>query len=162
MNKNKHDEIVYQVAADTLESLALMFLVPEDESPQPRPPCDRRVAVSFTGPFDGMLILAASGGVLPELATNMLGLENGHLPTLGQQEDALKELVNVICGNLLPAIAGKEPVFHIGAPSVLKTESSPQTFEPLPSAGEARLITDAGIMELSLMIGRPSLIATSS
>jgi CheY-specific phosphatase CheX len=156
MNTHQYDEAVYRVAADTLESLALMFLLPEDEAPQPCPLCNKRVAVSFTGPFDGMLILAVSEGVLSELAANMLGLENGYSPTLEQQEDALKELVNVICGNLLPAIAGKEPVFHIGAPEALTAESSPQAVGPLLPAGEARLLADAGVLELSLLVGRPS------
>jgi CheY-specific phosphatase CheX len=156
MNKHQHDEAVYRVAADTLESLALMFLVPEDEAARPLPSCNRRVAVTFTGPFDGELTLAASDGLLPELAANMLGLENGCNPTLEQQEDALRELVNVVCGNLLPAIAGKEPVFHISAPVVLAAKPSPEAAGLLLPAGEARLLTDAGVLELSFFVGRPS------
>jgi hypothetical protein len=156
MNQRQHDETVYSVAAETLESLALMFLVPEDEAATPLPLCNRRVAVTFKGPFDGLLVLAASDGVLLDLAANMLGLESGCKPTLEQQEDALKELVNVACGNLLPAIAGKEPVFHINAPEMLVAWASSQTAESLLPAGEARLLTDAGILELSLFVGQPS------
>lgn len=160
MDKNQHDETVYRVAADTLESLALMFLVPEDESPQPRPRCNTYVAASFTGPFDGVLTLAVSDSILPELAANMLGLEDGHGATPEQQEDALKELANVVCGNLLPAIAGKEPVFHIGAPEVLAAQSYQGAIGSLLPAGEACLLADAGILELTFLVRQPSAVST--
>ena len=159
MNKHLHDETVYRVATDTLESLALMFLVPEEEAANPLPPCSRRVAVKFTGPFEGMLILAASESVLPALAANMLGLENDSLPTTDQQEDALKELVNVVCGNLLPAIAGKEPIFHIDAPQVLVVEQAHSTGNLL-QAGQARLLADSGVLELSFFVDQFSPAST--
>lgn len=156
MNRNQHDETVYQVAADTLESLALMFLVPQEEAPQPGPSCDKRVAVTFRGPFGGALVLAVSEGVLPELAANMLGLSDISDATAAQQEDALKELVNVICGNLLPAVAGTQPVFHISAPEVLKAGQWPQSAGQLSPAGEARLLADAGTLQLQFFVDQAS------
>lgn len=157
MNERQHDQTLYTVATYVLESLALMFLVPEDEA-SPLPCCNRRVVVAFTGPFDGSLVLAASDDMLLELAANMLGLESGRVVTMDQQEDALKELVNVVCGNLLPAIAGKEPVFQIGAPEVRGAEQSPHRAGNTFSAGQAHLLTDAGSIELELFVSQPSAV----
>ncbi len=36
-----------------------------------------------------------------------------------QQQDALKELCNVLCGNLLPEVAGSKAVFDLAAPELL-------------------------------------------
>ena len=150
MNEHQHDETRYRVAAETLESLALMFLVPEDEAANPLPCCARRVAVIFTGPFDGALILSASDGVLPELAANMLGLENCCAPTSEQQEDALKELANVICGNLLPVLAGEEAVFDVHAAELLVGGTVPATLGDRPPLAAARLHLDGGWADLAL------------
>lgn len=111
-------EILSIVARDTLEKLSFMFSFPEDER------CgmilDSVVAATilFSGPFSGTLVMTVSNQLLPELAANMLGVDDEET-TLDQQHDALKETINIICGNLLPAIAGKEVVFNIDAPVII-------------------------------------------
>jgi len=60
--------------------------------------------VDFTGRFTGGMELALSASVLAELAANMLGAEEGTTLSADEQRDALRELANVVCGNLLPAI----------------------------------------------------------
>ena len=75
---------------------------------------DAAVSVGFRGPFEGRLVVRAFGGVLPTLAMNMLGEEEA--PPAALQRDALGEVANVICGNLLPAIAGSREVFRLDAP----------------------------------------------
>lgn len=63
--------------------------------------------------------MTISTEVLQELAANMLGLDDEEGITEDQRFDALKETMNVICGNLLPAIAGDEVVFDIDMPEIL-------------------------------------------
>ncbi len=79
-------------------------------------------SVSFAGPFSGNLIMVVSGQILPELTGNMLGVDDNAETTLEQRHDALKELINVICGNLLPTIAGKHSIFNVNAPVILPGE----------------------------------------
>jgi hypothetical protein len=55
---------------------------------------------------------------LNELAANMLGID-GEDVELNHLYDALKETVNIICGNWLPIEGGDEAVFHVGTPRVL-------------------------------------------
>ncbi len=116
------EAIMSQVAIDTLEKLAFMFAF-SDEGEEGRP-WDSMVAgsVSFTGPFSGTLVMAISIEVLQVLAANMLGLDDGEETTQDHRSDALKETINIICGNLLPAIAGDEVVFDIGVPGILPAD----------------------------------------
>ena len=119
MMRAKLEEAMSRVTIDTLEKLAFIFAF-RDEGEEGQPG-DAMVggSVSFTGPFSGTLVLTMSIEVLQELAGNMLGLDDDEETTQDNQSDALKETMNVICGNLLPAIAGNEVIFDIGVPGVL-------------------------------------------
>ncbi len=54
----------------------------------------------------------------PEIAANVLGLEPDDEFVRERPGDSLKELLNVTCGNLLPALAGEEPVFDLTVPEL--------------------------------------------
>jgi CheY-specific phosphatase CheX len=116
--------------------------------------------VTFTGAFDGRLVLAVSRGILKELAANMLGVEHAS-PTPEQQDDALKEMVNVVCGNLLPVLAGPQPVFHMSAPEIGPVHGAADQGER-PSAATARMCVDAGAAELSLFVNDPAALEAAA
>ena len=129
----KLEEIMSKVTIETLEKLAFMFAFPYEGEPR-----DSMVAgrVSFTGPFSGTLVMMISIEVLRELAANMLGLDDGEETTEDHRSDALKETMNVVCGNLLPAIAGDEVVFDIGVPGVLPADQEIKRGAGIPDAIE--------------------------
>lgn len=108
------EKILYQKAALIFEELG--FLIPQSdicENYQTDNPC---AVVTFRGPFVGCLLVSVTGEILATLSANMLAREE----PAGKQmeEDALRELANVICGNALPAIYGSKEVFHPDAPSI--------------------------------------------
>ena len=111
-------EILSRVVRETLEQLAFMFSLPEDERGCMIPDSAVAATISFSGSFSGRLVMTVSNQLLPELAANMLGVDEEET-ALNQQHDALKETINIICGNLLPAIAGNEVVFDIDAPVII-------------------------------------------
>ncbi len=158
---NKLDEILRRVAEKTLESLA--FMLPMDEEYQPdeaqRPTEDDSALVAsvcFSGPFGGTLFVAFPSCMLSELAENMLGLDfEAAAPTTDQQRDALKELGNVICGNLLPEIAGAEAEFDVGAPELLTQGTIPQSYRQRPLSAGARFWLDSGSVLLGLFTDEP-------
>lgn len=113
---NPLDVLLRDVARETFEQLAFI-LSPEDDAPA-EPGDERTVCVTFRGPFSGALTITLSAPLLPTLAANMLGMEDAEI-TPNDHEDAFRELANVICGNLLPRIAGARPVFEVGAPCCL-------------------------------------------
>lgn len=103
------------VTMATLERLAFLFASPVEEAPAADESGLETVSVDFTGAFTGGLELSLSVPVLAELAANMLGVGEGAALSAEEQRDALKELANVICGNLLPAIDGQAKEFNIHA-----------------------------------------------
>lgn len=105
------------VAHDMLMDLA--FLMPgEPLSPTEAAGFPIVASVDFQGPCKGRLWLSASRGVLCPLAANMLGLDDDQRPTEEQQIDAIKELLNVIGGNLLPVMTSPEDVYELLPPSL--------------------------------------------
>ena len=103
-----------EAASETFESLAYFFAEPGTADAVPTDEVDGVVGVAFSGPAHGGVILQLSGGVLPALAANMLGLDEQS--SSHDQRDALGEAANVICGNVLPRIAGTAAVFALGVP----------------------------------------------
>lgn len=119
MENDRLNEILYRVAESVLERLAFIFSFPAMERDEISLESAAASSVSFSGPFAGSIVLAVTDRALPEIAENMLGLPEGEGLSVEQQHDALKELVNVICGNLLPEIAGKQAVFDFDMPCIL-------------------------------------------
>jgi CheY-specific phosphatase CheX len=112
-----------QAAVLTFEELCFLFPEAALTEEQQHAPADAAVCVRFQGPFHGALQVQLYGQVLPIVAANMLGEEAA--PTRSQQLDALGEIANIICGNLLPQIAGAHEVFQLDAPQVVDAADTP-------------------------------------
>lgn len=114
----------------------LGFLLPSAEINEEQAQAQTQVAVTveFSGPVGGMILLTLGGPILPILTANMLGDE---LPTTEAQEiDALKEVCNVICGNLLPNLINEDAVFDIHPPQVRSVKNL-ESFLQMPSIHQA-------------------------
>lgn len=113
------ESILYKVASVTLEQLAFLFSSFEDI--QCKPDYDTVVvaSVSFSGQFSGTLSIMIVDDILDELTENMLGIDGADEVPIDQKHDALKETINIVCGNLLPAIGGKRSLFSIGSPIII-------------------------------------------
>ena len=57
------------------------------------------------------------------VSANMLGTDEDSDDASEASIDALKEALNIFCGNLLTEMAGEEPVFDLGTPQVLESLS---------------------------------------
>ena len=117
--EQKIKSIIAGVTNETLEKLAFLFAFPDDERNGDVPPPAVTGRVYFSGYFPGRLVIRLSASALPELSANMLGLEEDDEISDEDQQDAFKEMINVICGNALPAIAGDQVEFNIGAPEII-------------------------------------------
>ncbi len=145
---------LFQTATLIFDELAFMLPVPEPDDDQEQA-IAAAVSVEFQGPFRGRLILGASQELLPTLAANMLGEENAGSP--GQQLDALGEVANVICGNVLPVIAGSEQVFQIAAPEVCDSATVLGSDRDSPAA-EVHLPLDEGYAQVLLFLQHGALL----
>ncbi|WP_082820999.1 chemotaxis protein CheX [Gemmatimonas phototrophica] len=116
----------------TFEDLALLFPEMELSPEQAAAPLDVAVSVEFRGPLTGRLVVRVSQSIMPTIAANMLGAEESK--QLPLQRDALGEIGNVICGNVLPLIAGADKIFNLAAPVVAEGGSLPHRDEDEPVA----------------------------
>ncbi len=113
------NEVVSEVVCDVFEKLAFMFGEVSDEAELPQTATKYvEASMTFSGDMTGTIALAVPAEVCPEIAANVLGMDPDDELVAAQATDALKEVLNVICGNLLTAIAGEEPVFDLSVPAV--------------------------------------------
>lgn len=147
----KMEKALHKAAILTFEELGFLFAMDDEGREQdvgPPGAGDANISssVRFHGPLSGTLVVTASPDLLPAVAANMLGEEEA--PSLAQQYDSLGEISNVICGNVLPAIAGTDKVFHIAAPVVAEGNYAEET-EP---AAAVRLGLEEGHADVLLFI----------
>jgi hypothetical protein len=136
-------------AVSTFE--ALTYLPAEEllDAPQRSARADAAVRVAFSGPRSGELVVRVSRHLLPAIAANMLG--EGELPEASLERDALGELANVICGNVLPAIWGPATVFHLAPPEPLEDPGAVSALGP--PAAVAHIGLEDGRVDLFLFAG---------
>lgn len=140
------EEILQWATEETFASMAFMFPIEGDEAGD-RPGERTIIRVVFRGPFSGMLELAVQPEMLPVLAGNMLGLEPDQTPTDAQQIDAVKELANIVCGNILPEVGTPQDVFNVCEPRLAKGEQPADA-----PAARVSLCMDEGAVDLSLFL----------
>lgn len=110
-------EVLSEVMIDVLEKLAFMFgdEVSKDELPQPEGDCVE-ASMNFTGHKSGRLGIIVPVEVAPVIAANVLGMDVEEDNVKDEDFDALKEVLNVICGNILTTLEGDEAVFDLTVP----------------------------------------------
>ncbi len=142
------EKILYRKAALIFEELG--FLMPRPDGGGLSQNGSTNAVVCFKGPFSGYLLVSLSTEILSQLSSNMLGDEETSNEVL--QQDSLREIANVICGNALPAIYGFEPIFHLDAPTICDNDFSPNRGTPYTQAAQVRLSFDIGTAEISLFV----------
>ncbi|MEP6619844.1 MAG: chemotaxis protein CheX [bacterium] len=108
-----YEQTLTDVATRTLEELCFFFADPQVSDEQRDAAVDATMSVAFVGPLRGRLVVRLCGGMLRELASNMLGDADGDA---SMQRDALAEVTNVMCGNVVPLIGGSNAEFVLAAP----------------------------------------------
>lgn len=153
------ERLLSQALTATFEELALICPDTKLSDAQSEALVDVAVAVSFNGPLSGRFVLRATSEILPGITENMLG--TGGVFPLTVQRDALGELANVICGNLLPMIGGAEAVFVLSAPQEYIMGGDPMRCTPVARAcigienGRALaqlLLSDESLLSLCLAL----------
>jgi hypothetical protein len=142
MSKMLETEL-YKAATLTFEEMGFLLPTSEIGEQQLNAQVEAMVSVEFKGPFSGKLLVRVCGGLLPILAANMLGEEN--VPPISLQYDALGEIANVICGNILPCIAGSKELFYVSTPKMVESID-------LPPAAEIQVGLGLGRADLLLFI----------
>ncbi len=105
---------------EVVEQLTFMFGEAEDKDELDTEMVDFTLArMTFTGDMKGMLSVAVPTTVTAEIAANILGLEPEDISDKAMLDDALGEMLNVVCGHVIMAIMGTGANFKLAAPEVL-------------------------------------------
>lgn len=124
-NTTKADPDLATIVGDVLGDLA--FLVGDDERPEPPPGAVwLECCISYSGPLSGRLHCWCTRSFALQLAANLLGGSPDDDAALDGVGDALGEFMNVVCGQLVTAWHGTDPVFDLSIPTVSECDETPR------------------------------------
>jgi len=111
-------ETLIDSMTDVLEKLTFIFIEEaEDEEMDVSGRELLSVSMDFTGEKEGHLSLLSPKDKVVEISANILGLEEDEV-TRDMYADSFGEVLNVLCGNILTAEYGVDPVFDLSVPTV--------------------------------------------
>jgi len=110
-------ETLATVVSDVLEASAFSFADPceKDELPEAHGEILQAEITFRDDVQEGTIRLAAPAELAATFSAEMLALDPDEV-TESLSADALKELLNVICGQLITAVWGEEPLFQLTVP----------------------------------------------
>ncbi len=112
------------IFSEVLANLAFMFNDEEDYDP-----CSGaawlETTIEYRGPISERLRLYCTREFSVLLAANLLGVDPADDDAESQAEDAVKEFMNIVCGQLVTALHGTEPVFNLSIPQVTELPGTP-------------------------------------
>lgn len=103
--------------SDVLGDMAFIFVVDPDET-DPPPRYTLEAHVSYAGPRRGTLRLRCDDRFAATVAGNLLGIDPDDGVAERGRIDALQELMNVVCGNVVTELYGPDELFQFGIPEV--------------------------------------------
>ncbi len=117
------------VLSEVLANLAFMFT----DDGETDPPVGERwleTSIGYVGPVSGTLDLTCTATFATQLAMNLLGLESSEAAGELESHDAVKEFMNVVCGQYVTAAHGIDEVFNLTIPEVVELAVSPTLLDP--------------------------------
>ena len=109
-------EVLNQVLCNVFETLAFMFGDVSDDETELTGEVAAVACMQFSGDATGSLEIAVPVPMCAVIACNVLGVDPGDSLVKEQELDALKEVLNIICGNLLVEIVGDEAIVDLTVP----------------------------------------------
>ena len=123
MSDNQALEIFGNTLTMVLETMAFAFADEMDSADDmDREESYFRVQMSFSGPHTGGVLFFCNDDLASEVATNTLGADPEDV-TEPMKGDALKEMLNMACGQYLTSRFGDEPVFDLSVPQIEQVKS---------------------------------------
>ena len=151
MQSNVQDQLC-STFMDVVEKLTFMFgeVVPKEEVDSPETPFTL-AAMSFTGAVVGTLEVAVPTEITAEIAANILGLEPEDIESEAMMNDALGEMLNVVCGHVIMTLAGTDANFVLNSPQTSPVEQNKYD-EMMTSDDYASLMLDDSPIFLGLKL----------
>ena len=146
MQQNQSATLV-TIFSDVLASLAFMFTEDEEGELLPREVW-LETTIGYRGPASGVLRFQCTRAFSILLAANLLGVTPPDDTAESKGDDAVKEFMNIVCGQLITALHGTESVFDLTIPQIRELAAVPD-FSGDGRGGTARLSVDGHRVGLS-------------
>ncbi|RPH94863.1 chemotaxis protein CheX, partial [candidate division KSB1 bacterium] len=117
------EQAAVEATQRVMETAAFLTVWPWSEEDGDLPLPDMAASMLFRGPCTGRLTLRVSSTLLNTITQNMLGELTEEDSPEEKGQDAVCEMLNMICGNLLTIWQGDEPVFNLNPPQVLNEDA---------------------------------------
>jgi chemotaxis protein CheY-P-specific phosphatase CheC len=112
-------ETVKKICFDVLEQLAFMFCDELEKADVQSSDDDfLKATMVFSGHHGGAVDIIVPRRLTPALVYNILGMDEDDLIESDIAEDALKELLNTLCGRMLPALFNDVETFDLHPPEI--------------------------------------------
>jgi hypothetical protein len=146
------DESLAAAGLKTFEDLCFMFPAPELEDDFRGQKAEASVQLRLLGDRSGLLSIQVGGDLYSAAAANMLGIA---VPDAGQKEDALREITNIIAGNIMPDLVRSFGIRRMDFPRIVQSAAGKRN-DPGKQAGSARVVLDRGWIEMAFHLDEPS------
>lgn len=120
-------KMVKKIFSDVLSSLAFMFTEEEDGGAAWPGPSWMECSIGYRGTVSGTLRMRCTRRFATQLAANLLGIDDSDENADSSAEDAVKEFMNIVCGQFVTAMFGTEEVFDLTIPEVEERAAMPDT-----------------------------------
>ncbi len=112
------------IFSEVLANLAFMFTEEEPADPEAGD-LWFETAISYEGPSRGTLRLRCSSAFTVKLAANLLGVDVEESQAENQAEDAVKEFMNILCGQFVTAVHGTVDIYNLTIPQMAPLTEMP-------------------------------------
>lgn len=82
--------------------------------------------ITYSGSARGSLRLRCPQGFAYELAGNLLSVSPNDPQIEAKSSDAVKELLNIICGRVITTVYGDKPIFDLTPPTAQYLDTAPE------------------------------------
>ena len=112
------------IFSEVLANLAFMFTDEDIPAPAPGDPWIETI-IEYRGSVCGTLTFLCTRGFARLLAANLLAIDPQDPAADTKAEDAAREFMNIVCGQLVTTLHGAERMFDLSIPRSTPLESPP-------------------------------------
>ena len=137
------------IFSEVLANLAFMFT---EEEQVELSPADAwlETEISYQGPTQGTLRFRCTSDFAVLLAANLLGIDPKDEEADAKARDAVKEFMNIVCGQLVTAVHGTEDVFNLTIPTITELPEAPD-LRAGDGSDSSTLSVDGFLVQLSYL-----------
>ena len=126
MTQDQKTATLTTIFSEVLANLAFMFSDEDDDSAASAGDTWLQTEITYHGPQCGTLCLWCTRGFSVQLAANLLGIDPEDDDAEEAANDAIKEFMNIVCGQYITAIHGTDAVFDLTIPTLGELAETPQ------------------------------------